>query len=282
MPAEHPIVRRLILLLCLMPAAAAFAAPAPEQTQALVDRALSNELQAAQDANHPMRYILRKASPRFVSTKAVCETRDGDVAMLLSVNDQPLSPDDQHKEQARLDALLSDPGLQRHRKQSEDADAARALKVLRVLPGAFLYEYADTEDSPSGMVAKFTFKPNPGFKPPDLETQVLAAMSGAIWIDIAHARVTRLEGHLDRDVDFGWGILGRLYNGGSIVFEQADVGAGQWRMVRFHMQMSGRVLFRTRVFDTTEEETHYMPVPVGIGYAQAIQMLREGGASWER
>jgi hypothetical protein len=280
MPAEHSpkqtIVRRLILLLCLLRAAAAGAAQAPEPGQALVDRALANELQAAQDASHPMRYILHKSSPRLISTKAICETREGAVAMLLSINDQPLNADDQQKEQARLDALLADAGLQKHRKQSEDADAARALKVLRALPGAFLYQYAGGEDSPSGKLAKFTFKPNPGFNPPDLETQVLAAMTGAIWIDIAHERITRLEGHLERDVDFGWGILGRLYKGGSITIEQADVGSGQWRMVRFQMQMSGRVFFRTRVFDTTEEETQFTAVPAGIGYAQAIQLLRDG------
>jgi hypothetical protein len=40
--------------------------------------------------------------------------------------------------------------------------------------------------------------------------------------------------------------------------------------------MSGRVFFRTRVFDTTEEETQFTAVPAGIGYAQAIQLLRDG------
>jgi hypothetical protein len=274
MPAEHSIVRRLILLFCLLPAPVAFAAQAPEQTQVLVDRALANELQAAQDTTHLMRYIVRKSSPRLVTTKAICESRDGDVAMLLSINNQPLSAQEQQREQARLDALLRDPSLQRHRKQSEDADAARALQVLGALPGAFLYQYTGSGDSPSGKLAKFTFRPNPHFNPPDLETQILAAMTGAIWIDVGHARVSHLEGHLERDVDFGWGILGRLYKGGSIVFEQADVGGGQWRMVRFQMKMTGRVFFRTRVFDTTEEETQYMPVPAGISYVQAIELLR--------
>ena len=41
-------------------------------------------------------------------------------------------------------------------------------------------------------------------------------MIGEIWIDPVHQRVVRLEGHLQQDVDFGWGILGRLNKGGWI------------------------------------------------------------------
>jgi hypothetical protein len=40
------------------------------------------------------------------------------------------------------------------------------------------------------------------------------------------------------------------------------------------MVMSGRVLFKTRSFDTVEDESDYAPVPAGLGYAQAIQLLR--------
>ena len=126
--------------------------------------------------------------------------------------------------------------------------------MLRALPTAFVYQYAGAADGPAGKVEKFTFKPNPTILAPDLETQVLTQMAGEIWIDPAHQRVVRLEGHLQQDVDFGWGILGRLNKGGWIAIEQADVGGGQWRTVHFKMAMSGRVVWKTRVFDTTEEE----------------------------
>ncbi len=92
--------------------------------------------------------------------------------------------------------------------KNEDVDMGRVLKVLRALPKAFLYQYAGTIAVNSGTVQKFTFKPNPAFNPPDLETQVLTVMSGEIWVDVSHERVIRLEGHLQQDVDFGWGILG--------------------------------------------------------------------------
>ncbi len=256
----------------------------PAQAQALVVRALANELRAAQDPSHPLRYQLRKTSLRLTTTKEIYETKDGDVARLVAINDKPLSAADEQQEEARLYALASDPGKQRRRKQAEDTDAGRALKVLRALPSAFVYQYAGSGMGPTGRVEKFVFRPDPNFSPPDLETQILTEMAGEIWIDGAHERVVRLEGHLQQDVNFGWGILGRLNKGGWIVIEQADVGPDmgpgmgidQWRTVHFQMAMSGRVVFKDRTFDTTEDETRFAPLPVGLGYQKAIEMLHAG------
>jgi len=249
------------------------------QDTSLVQRALANEARAANDARHPMRYRLRKSSPRLTTTKVICETADGAVARLISVNDAPLSPADEQREQARLDQLLSDPSKQRHRKQSQDQDTARALKVLRSLPKAFLYEYAGTAQGPTEHLEKFKFKPNPNFDPPDLETQVLKQMTGELWIDPRQERVTRLDGQLQQDVDYAWGILGRLYKGGTILIEQADVGQNQWRIVHFNMKMSARVVFKTKIFDTTEDQSQFAPVPAGLRYQQAIAILRDNKSS---
>lgn len=278
MHVERAGMLRLTLFLGLAAGAAAHAAqPAqltPAEAQALVNRALTHEYNAAQDTAHPMRYLLHKTSPRLATTKEIYETRDGEVARLMAMNGKPLSAADEQKEEARLAALEGNPGLQRHRKQSEDADAARALKVLEALPSAFEYQYAGPMETPAGLVERYTFKPNPGFTPPDLETEVLTEMSGEIRIDPASERVTRLEGHLDQDVDFGWGILGRLNKGGWITIEQADVEGGVWRTVHFQMALTGRVFFRTRVFDTTEDESQYAPLPLNMPYTQAIESLR--------
>ena len=292
MHARLGVVRRLFPFLLLLPWAVltpvfsggqtaeasqtAEAILTPAQAQVLVDLALASELRAAQDASHPMRYRLRKTSPRLTSTKELMETRDGEVARLIAINDKPLSAIDESGEEARLQELLSDPGKQRRRKQAEDDDAARALNVLRALPSAFLYQDAGPGQGPTGKVEKFTFRPNPAYSPLYLETEVLPAMAGEIWIDPVRLRVARLEGHLQQDVDFGWGILGRLNKGGWIVIEQADVGGSQWRTVRFQMQMSGRVVFKARVFDTKEEQTNYAPLAQGMTYQKAIEVLLSG------
>ncbi|MGD0891267.1 MAG: hypothetical protein ABR923_07010 [Terracidiphilus sp.] len=267
-----PLVAALPVASSAQPAAPALA---PQQAQALVERALASELTTAQDASHPMRYRLHKVSPRVTSTKEILETKDGDVARLLAYFDKPLSPEDEQKEQARLDTLLADPSLQKHRKQGEQGDMGIVLKLLRMLPNAFLYQYAGSGTGPAGPVEKFSFRPNPNFSPPDMETQALTAMTGELWVDAAQERVTRLEGHLNQDTNYAWGILGKLDKGGSVVIEQVDVGNRQWRIARVQMKMDLRILFKTKNIDTTEEMTEYVPVPAGIDYRQAIRMLRE-------
>jgi hypothetical protein len=279
MPVKLEIVRSLLPLFLLFPSAgAALAQPVgaaaltPAQAQALVGRALAAEVRTVQDPGHPMRYQLRRSSPRLTTTKEIVETRDGDVARLMRINDQPLSQAEEQREEARLDALLRDPSLQRHRKQREEGDFGIVLKLLRMLPQAFTYEYAGADAS--GKTEKFRFRPNPAFNPPDLETQALTAMTGELWIDAAEERVTRLEGRLQQDTAYGWGILGKLDKGGWIVLEQADVGGHQWRIARFQMKMALRILFKTKNFDTVQEMTQYASVPAGLDYQQAIQMLR--------
>jgi len=48
--------------------------------------------------------------------------------------------------------------------------------------------------------------------------------------------------------------------------------------VHFGMSMTGRVVFKTKVFDTTEDESQFVSLPRGIGYKQAIQMMQTEGA----
>jgi hypothetical protein len=278
----------LLLTALLFLNATALAQPAPqtpsqasgplsaEQTQSLVKRVLHTELEAAQTAadTHPMQYRLRKTSPRLATTKLIVETKDGDVARLIETNNEPLSPEGQQAEAARLQSLLDDPSLQRHRQQREQGDAERARKIMRALPDAFLYQYAGLADTPQGPSYRLTFQPNPDFDPEDLEAQALKGMAGELWIDVAQQRVTRLQGRRIRDVDYGWGILGKLDQGGTLLLEQADIGNRQWRTTHLALVMNARVVFKTIKLDTTLDLSNFTPVAPGLNYKQAIDILR--------
>jgi hypothetical protein len=254
--------------------------PRPDSAPATVlPRVLANELAAAADLTHPMRYRLKKITPRLTTTREIYETGEGGVARLLEVDGRPLPAAAEQQERARLQELLGDPARQRHRRQAEDADRQRALRILRALPSAFLYQYIGPGQGTAGPVERYSFRPNPAFSPPDLETQALAAMSGEIWIDPAAMRAVCLQATLQRDVAFAWGILGRLDRGGSIRIDQAQVAPGVWRTVRLQLSMTGRVLFRTRRFDTLETMSDFAPLPPAIGYRQAIEELLANPAS---
>jgi hypothetical protein len=250
-----------------------------EETQALVKRALQTEIDAASDSSHPMQYRLRKVSPRLSTTKLIVETKDGDVARLIAINDGPLGAQDRQNEDNRLQSLLNDPNQQKHRQEREQSDAERARKVMRALPNAFLYSFAGIVDTPHGPSYRLTFQPNPKFDPDDLEAQVLKGMAGEMWIDVAQQRVTRLEGKRLRDVDYGLGILGKLDQGGTLLLEQADVGNHLWRTTHMVLIMNARVLFKVVKLDTTLELSQYSPVTAGMSYQQAIQMLQTNAAA---
>lgn len=281
MTAKHIASWGFLPLLALLAGSSAgwgqAAAPelSPGQAEALVQRALENEITSAKDTSHPMRYRLHRVTPRLTTVKKIVETADGDVARLISVNGKPLSAASEEKEMARLDNLMANPADQDHRKQSEDTDTARAMKILRALPKAFIYTYTGPGTSLVGPVETYTFAPNPNYSPSGMETQILTVMTGKITVDPFAQRAVHLEGHLQQDVNYGWGILGHLNKGGWIAIDQAPVVDNQWRTVRLQLAMTGRILFFTKSYDTLEEQSDYRPVSENLGYREAIGMLKE-------
>lgn len=249
----------------------------PAQAQGLVDRAFATETRAAEDPSHLMRYLLHKATPRLTTSKEIIETREGAVARLIAQNGQALNADDERREMERLAALAQSPGQQFHRKHSGDNDARMVLKLLRTIPHAFLFQYEGPGVAPNGRaIQRFGFRPRPGFDPPEMETAVLKSMAGELWIDASEERVVHIAGALEQDTNFAWGILGRLSKGGWLVIDQSEVGPHQWRITHVQLKMNLRILFKTKVFDTDEEMSRYAPVDPGLGYRQAIGILRSG------
>jgi hypothetical protein len=240
---------------------------------ALVRRASHNELSATN--GQPFRYKLHKVDERNDTTKLIVETlHDGDVARLIAINGQPLTPDQEQAELKRLDNLLQHPEIQEHRRKREKEDSDRANKMIRLLPDAFVYKFEGMVDSPSGPAYRLTFKPNPGFEPPDREAQVYHGMEGELWIDKGQERMVKLDAHLFADVDFGWGILGKLYKGGSILVEQTDVGNHHWEATHMRLNLIGKALmFKSLRFTTVEDSTDFQPVPMEWTYKDAVHVL---------
>jgi hypothetical protein len=239
---------------------------------ALVRRAAHNELGTGD--GHPYRYKLRKVDDGKVNTKEIVETKDGDVARLLSTGDKPLAPDAQQAEIDRLNTLLAHPEIQEHRRKREQEDSNRANEMIRLLPDAFLYHLEGMVEAPSGPCYRLSFKPNPNFQPPDREAEVYHGMTGELWIDQRQERMAKLDAHLIDDVNFGWGILGRLFKGGTIVVEQKDVGSGHWETTHMALHLQGKILMiKSLDIQTTEDASDFEPVHPQMGYQEAVHML---------
>jgi hypothetical protein len=245
----------------------------PEDPVAMVRAASWNELHAT-NSTHPVRFRLRKQDENGSTTKAIIETRDGDVARLIAVNDQPPTADRAAAERARLDNLLAHPELQTHRHKKEKEDSNRENEMVRLLPDAFLYTYRGIVETPNGPAWRLSFQPNDKFIPPDREAELYHGMAGELWIDCAQKRMARLDAHLIADVNFGWGMIGRLYKGGTILVIQKDVGDNHWESTHLKLNLTGKILMiKSLVIQSTEDGSDYKPVSNTLTYKDAIRLL---------
>jgi hypothetical protein len=224
-------------------------------------------------------YRQHKEDPKGVIVKRIVETKDGDVARLLERDGKPLSAEEDKAELDRLNNLLAHPEIQQHRHQKEQEDNARGDEMVRMLPDAFLYTFAGMVDGPNGPCYRFEFKPNPAFTPPDREGEVYHGMVGELWVDQAQLRLAKIDAHLFSDVNFGWGVLGRLYKGGSILVENKDVGLHHWETIHMKLRLQGKLLMMKSVdYSTTEDFTDFQVQPQELSYQEAIHLLQQNPA----
>jgi len=238
----------------------------------IVQHASFNELQAS-DGGHPFQYRQHTLDDGKESVKAIIETRDGDISRLLEVNGKPLDPQAAQKESDRLKKLLDNPEEQARKHKSEQADSARSNEMVRLLPDAFVYTYEGMVAGPSGPCYRLKFKPNPAFQPPDRQAEVYHGMAGELWVDQAQQRMARLDAHLISDVNFGWGVVGKLFQGGTILVKQKDVGVHHWETTHLELHLAGKILLvKSLKIESIEDSGDFAQVP-DAGYKAAIDQL---------
>jgi hypothetical protein len=242
---------------------------------ALVRRAIQHRLDAEKD-HRPLQYLLRRVDEHRDTTKLIIETRDGDVARLVAINGKPLSSDVEHYELARLDNLAQHPELQEHTRKTEQKDEERTTHLLSLLPDAYLYKLEGIVPCSAGQCYRLTFTPNPNFVPPDMESQILRGTAGEVWIDQAQERLNSLNAHFISNVDFGFGIIGKLNKGSTVYLEQNDVGSHDWELTGLKLHVTGKALVvKSLSFQITENASHFSPVAPNLGYRDAIQLLKK-------
>jgi hypothetical protein len=258
----------------------------PTDPAALVRRAIQNREDAAK-THRPLRYLLRKTDHRRDTTpdttKDIIETEQGEVARLIAIHNQPLTPEANQAELDRLHNLANHPEIQEHRHQREQKDAARVDRLMRILPDAFLYRDQGMAPCPAsaapgrtgeGTCHHLSFSPNPSFEPPDVEANIFRGLAGELWIDEAQERLTHLDAHVIANVDFGWGILGKLDKGGTIQLEQSDIGGGDWELTTLKLNLKGKALMlKSLDIQLTEQASHFSQVSSGLDYRRAIELL---------
>ncbi len=201
------------------------------------------------------------------------ETIDGPVSRIALADGHPLSPQDDRDEEARLLHLLGSPSEQEQLRRQHRQDEQRITHILSLLPQAFLFDYDGQEDG----CYRLRFHPNPDYSSSAVEARIFHAMSGTLWIDRRAKHLAKLEGRVDSNVDFGFGILGRVYRGGWFLLQRTQVSPTEWKTARLEIHMNARALMmKTIAKETSEIREDFVRVPAGTTLSRGVQLLERG------
>jgi hypothetical protein len=269
----------MLLVCCLLTAVAAaqnpvapVPTPLPQNANEYVRQMIEHELAELNHDHTHWRYHLHREDEKNNYDRDVIETSEGSLARTLLMWGKPLTAEQRQKDEERMRKLVSDPDERAQRAKREKEDDDKVEKMLRSIPQAFIFKYEGEENG----LLRLSFIPNPQWTAPTLELRIFKSLKGSLWSDLNANRLAGIDGTLFEDVSFGWGLLGRLYKGGTFKVMQRDVGEGHWTVVSEEVNMTGRaVLFKTITRKQAEIFTDFNRVPDSITMSQAYEMLKK-------
>jgi hypothetical protein len=270
----------VLTLSCLcLPAQTEVTQPSPKE---LVRETIENEVASSTGPGSHFMFRDTKKTGHSTQTKLIVETREATAGLLVAQNGRPLTPGEQQAEEARLERYLRDPAELTRKRKQEKEDSEHTLRILKALPDAFLYEPDGMVNASPGIgrmgnqLVRLKFHPDPAYQPPTRVEQVLTGMQGNLLIDPKEKRLAQIDGTLEKEVGFGWGILGHLDRGGHFLVEQADVSNNQWELTRMELAFTGKILLVKKLnLHDSEEFSDFRPVPGDLTFAQGIELLKK-------
>jgi len=153
----------------------------------------------------------------------------------------------------------------RAKRQQDRAEFVDAAKT------AFKIKWLGTAPVGGRTCDIFELDPDPAFRPHGIFQDALAHVVAKIWIDQQTVQLARGEARIMSDVSFGGGILGKLYRGGVVTMEQAEVTPGVWLPTHMQYDFAGRKLFFSFEQHQTIDASHYRRIgPPG----EALQLVQ--------
>ncbi len=271
--ASHKVMRvrslLSVLLIVLMLALVHVPSLHAQDARALVQQAVDAELRANREDHTRWRYRDDERDKGTLSY--VVQTDAGSVKRLIARNGHPLSPEEAEAEQNRLSTLIHDSDAMSKQKKDAESDDKSATEFLKMLPDAFVWEVAGQNDRETHL----KFKPNPGFSPSSMQARVLGVMAGDLVVSKAQHRIATIRGTLTQDVTFGFGLFGRIRQGGTFDVERREVAPREWQITETHVHIQGKALFFKSIGQQQDEiQSDFKQVTGNTTLEQALAMSR--------
>lgn len=250
------------------------AATAWPQPTSVVEKMAANEVAARQQRLHFF-YISEERSDRsggHLWKENVVEVDDGPLRRLIAVDNKPLTTAEAAAEQRRIDYLVSHPDEFRKQNQAHKDDETRATQLMQMLSTAYIL----TPDGEVNGCTRFTFQPKPEFRPSSYQERVAHELAGTVSVKQPEDRLCALEARIIRPVDFGFGILGHIDEGGQFSLARKQIDAKNWKTDRLSVHMNGRVLMLKSLAQSQDAVRMAIRiVPQNLTLAQAAQLTRQ-------
>jgi hypothetical protein len=264
------------VLLLLSPAIAV--STSAQLRPSLAPAQIVNQMVDAETAAREKRqHFLYKREERSVRTKGhlwdelVVETTEGRMRRLVAVDGKPLSSSEQAAEDKRITYLVNHPADFRREAQGRKDDQARMADLLRELPTLFLLQAAGSD----GDCTRITFAPNPQFQEASFQDRVVHAMSGVLLIHTTDKRLCGVDAHLDHEVEFGFGLLGKVSDHSHFSIMRREVLPGEWKTSKIRVHVDGSILLLKSV-SRDEDSSHFgfKLLPHDLTLPQAAALIR--------
>ena len=235
----------------------------------LIKAVVANELNDRVERRKWM-YTIEKHEGKQNLMEVQVETSSGPLQRLLAIDGHPIDSAHRKQEDARINRFLHDPGEQLRVKRAHDEDEEKLETLMRLMPGAFLYEYDGIEQN----LVRIKFRPNPNYHPANYEGRIVHNLAGSLLVDSQKQRLAELSGQLTGPVEFGYGLLGHIDGGGKVKIGRVQVGPAQWKTGSIDIQLSGRlVLFKTIDKQEYEMRSDFQAVPSDLNLSQANDLI---------
>ncbi len=165
---------------------------------------------------------------------------------LAAINDEPLPLPNQRKQQNRekqaLERRRAESGTARAKRIAEyEKERTRDQLLMGQLTVAFNFKLVGEEKIGSFDTYVLEATPKAGYRPPNMQTQVLTGMEGKLWIDKASFQWVKVEAQVVHPVSIA-GFMARVETGTRFELEKQPVAEGIWLPSHFSMQSRATIL----------------------------------------
>ena len=166
---------------------------------------------------------------------------------LIEVDGEPLSKAQSDTEKQKLQQAIAqrkaESSDQRQRRIDKyHAGRKRDHAMMQQLTAGFTFKLINKTVVNSRQVYVLRATPKPGYRPPNMQTQVLPGMQGELWIDVTTYQWVKVTAKVIHPVAIE-GFLAEVEPGTQFELEKMPVAEGIWLPKHFSMKSRAKVLY---------------------------------------